>query len=585
LSTSRFDRGFRLDSIQKKIIFYIVVITIPFFFTSLYMIDKYVGGQLQESAMQRAHIVNLDILQSVEGFLRKTAHSATEAAYIIEADPERYRRVLPLLKKSVATEDALFGSALALEPGKLVRKPFCRYYYKSLGGVAEKDLVPPAYDYLRADWYTSVKFSGRPMWGEPYFDEGGGEVYMSTYSHPVYDLAGDFLGVVTADIELQALARYMDAITDIEDGYVFLVSRKGFLLYHPDARVRLKETLTSYAKAHHSPSLEAAAPQILEKRFGIYDVTVDGKAYMLYTMGIPDTTWTVGVMLQRDALFAPLTGMRVRMGVITLIGMLLMLAMVLIVSKQLKSSVAKEERVRNELELASRIQLSFLPKKEALEQGPFALAGTMTPAKEVGGDFWGYRIEGEKLLFYIGDVSGKGVPASLFMMASSVLIEAAADDRFDPAFIVTRTNRKLCTLGEQQMFATLLVGVVDAKEKSLTFCLAGHPPFIVKSGGRLHSPLPTFAPPVGVFDFAAYENRTMPLEEDAVVVAFTDGVSEAENRKLEMFGTERLARAILRAGTDDPVALRDAILRKIEKFVDGNEPNDDLTMVVLHFYK
>jgi sigma-B regulation protein RsbU (phosphoserine phosphatase) len=268
------------------------------------------------------------------------------------------------------------------------------------------------------------------------------------------------------------------------------------------------------------------------------------------------------------------------MGIITLIGMLLILAMVLIVSKQLKSSVAKEERVRNELELASRIQLCFLPKKEALEQGPFALAGTMTPAKEVGGDFWGYRIEGEKLLFYIGDVSGKGVPASLFMMASSVLIEAAADDRFDPAFIVTRTNRKLCTLGEQQMFATLLVGVVDAKEKSLTFCLAGHPPFIVKSGGRLHSPLPTFAPPVGVFDFAAYENRTMPLEEDAVVVAFTDGVSEAENRKLEMFGTERLARAILRAGTDDPVALRDAILRKIEKFVDGNEPNDDLTMII-----
>jgi sigma-B regulation protein RsbU (phosphoserine phosphatase) len=573
--------AFRLDSIQKKIIFYIVIITIPFFFTSLYMIDKYVGGELQESAMRRAHIVNLDILQSVEDFLRKTARSATEAAYIIKADPARYERVLPLLKKSVATIDPLFGSALALEPGKLVQKPFCRYYYKSLKGVGEKDLIPPAYDYLHADWYTQAKFSGRPMWGEPYFDKGGGEVYMSTYSHPVFDLSGNFLGVVTADIELEALARYMDAIADMEDGYIFLVSQKGFILYHPDTKVRLKETLAGYAKAHHSPSLEAAVPQILEKRFGTFDVTVDGKAYMLYTMGIPDTTWSVGVMLRRDALFAPLTGMRIRMGIITLIGMLLMLAMVLIVSRQLKSSVAKEERVRNELELASRIQQSFLPKQEAFERGPFALAGTMTPAKEVGGDFWGYRIEGEKLLFYIGDVSGKGVPASLYMMASSVLIEAAADDRFDPAFIVTRTNRKLCALGEQQMFATLLVGVVDAKEGSLTYCLAGHPPFIVKSGGRLFSPLPTFAPPVGVFEFAAYENGTMPMEKDAILVAFTDGVSEAENSKLEMFGTDRLSRAILRAGTDDPVALRDAILKKIEKFIDGNEPNDDLTMIIL----
>ncbi|WP_456451256.1 SpoIIE family protein phosphatase [Hydrogenimonas sp.] len=572
---------FKLDSIQKKIVFYIVVITIPFFLTSLYMIDKYVGGELQQSAMRRAHIVNLDILQSVDRFLRETARPATEAAYIVKADPERFKRVLPLLKKSVATQDALFGSALALEPGRLVKAPFCRYYHKSLTGVVEKELVPPAYDYLHADWYTRVKYSGRPTWGEPYFDKGGGEVYMSTYSHPIFDLAGRFLGVVTADIELDALARHMDAIADIEDGFVFLVSKKGFLLYHPDAKVRLNQTLFDYARAHRSPSLEEAAAQLRHKRFGIYDVSVDGRNYLLYTMGLPQTTWSVGVMLSREALFAPLTGMRMRMGVITLIGMLLILTMVLIVSRQLKSSAAKEERVRNELELASRIQQSFLPKRPRLREPPFALAGTMIPAKEVGGDFWGYRIDKQKLLFYIGDVSGKGVPASLYMMAASVLIEAAADERFDPAHIVERTNKKLCALGEQQMFATLLVGVIDASKGEITYCLAGHPPFLVESGGRLASPLPAFAPPIGVFEFAAYENRTLPLHEGDLVVAFTDGVSEAENPQLEMFGTERLARAILRAGTDDPEALEKAILEKIKTFVKGNEPNDDLTMVVV----
>ena len=580
MSTSRYNR-FRLDSIQKKIIFYIVVITIPFFLTSLYMIDKYVGGELQESAMRRAHIANLDILQSVEAFLGETAKHAVEAAYIVKSDPEHYARVLPLIKRSVAIEDAVFGAALALEPGRLTKRPFCRYYYETPDGVGEKDLVPPAYDYLHADWYTSVKYSGKPRWGEPYFDEGGGNVYMSTYSHPVFDIAGNFLGVTTVDIELNDLARYMDSIAEMEDGYIFLVSQKGFMLYHPDTEVRLKETLENYAKRRHSPSLEKAAREIEKKSFGIYNVSVDDVEYMLYTMGIPHTKWVVGVMLRYDALFSPLTGMRIRMGVITFIGMMLVLIMVLIVSRQLESNVAKEERVRNELQLASGIQQSFLPKKESLVQPPFVLSGMMTPAKEVGGDFYGYRIRNEKLLFYIGDVSGKGVPASLFMMASSVLIEAAADDRFDPAWIMDKTNKKLCSLGEQQMFATLLIGVVDAKKSEITFALAGHPPFIVKSGGRLYSPLPKFSPPIGAFEFAKYENQTIPLDDDATIVAFTDGVSEAENSDLEMFGVERLSRAIVQAGSSDPIAVKQAIVKKIEKFVGDNEPNDDLTMIII----
>ncbi|WP_201352603.1 SpoIIE family protein phosphatase [Hydrogenimonas urashimensis] len=572
---------FKLDSIRKKIIFYIVVITIPFFLTSLVIIDEYIGGELQISAMQRAHIANLNILQSIQSFLNRTSRYAVEAAYIVEADPDRYERVLPLIERGVALEDAAFGSALALEPGGLSPKPYCRYFYKTPNGVAEKELLPPAYDYLHAAWYTAAKYSGQPRWGDPYFDKGGGNVYMSTYSHPIFDITGRFLGVTTVDIALGKLARYMDGIAQMDEGFVFLVTYRGFMLYHPDAKVRFRETLEAYARQHHSPSLAQAARKIARKKFGIYNITLDGIDYMLYTMGIPQTTWVVGVMLRRDALFSPLTGMRVRMGLITFIGMMLILIVVLMVSKQLESNAASQERVRNELALASGIQQSFLPKKEELVQPPFALAGMMRPAKEVGGDFYGYRIEEDKLLFYIGDVSGKGVPASLFMMAAKVLIEAAADERLDPAYIMTRTNRKLCDLGEQQMFATLLIGLVDASEEKVTFAIAGHPPFIVKEGGRLASPLPRFAPPISAFEFAEYENQALPLSKKSVIVAFTDGVSEAENSRLEMFGVERLSRAIVQAHSDDPVLIKRSIVRKIETFVDDNEPNDDLTLIVI----
>ena len=565
---------------------YIVAITIPFFGISLYLIDEYVGGELRLSAFQKAHIISINTLQTIKSFFDTSSRPAVRAGHAIEFHPDLFRDVLPDLKKAIETNDSIFGSALALEPGGLVERDFCPYFYKTPNGVVQKNLLPPDYNYRTSDWYTSVKKGKKPIWGEPYFDEGGGEVYMSTYSHPMFASNGIFLGVVTVDVELRHLAEQMKKLVQVEDGYVFLVSHEGFLLYHPDYHATLKETLEQYAKRIGSDSLVKAAQSIQTTDSGVYKVTIAKKPFLLYTMPVPDSRWSIGVMLDHKALFAPLTGMKVRLLVIMLCSLGVVLLTVIMVTNQMKETVSREERTRNELELAATIQRSFLPKEEDFEHASLSLSGIMQPAKQIGGDFYGYREADGKLLFYIGDVSGKGVPASLFMMASHVLIETTLDESFDPAHILRRTSEKLCSLGRQRMFATMLVGVLDPAESTLTFALAGHPPPVIKDGNALYSPLAKFLPPVGVFEDLPYENTTLELSETSLVLAFTDGVTEAMNRAGELFGVERLSAVIANLPPETaPPTVRQKIQNAVAQFVKGNDPSDDLTLVILRTWK
>jgi len=313
----------------------------------------------------------------------------------------------------------------------------------------------------------------------------------------------------------------------------------------------------------------------------VYSVQLPDGKYTLYTMYIGQTSWSIGIFLKDSVLYKPLNQLKLYLLILMGVDVLLILIMVLIISNQLKKSAAEEARVRNEFEMASRIQKQFLPKKEEVDSPGFNLSGTMKPAREVGGDFYGYEVLGERLIFYVGDVSGKGVPASLFMMASQMLIKDAIEEKCDPAFVLDKVNQKLSKISTTGMFATLIVGVVDLNTKVLNFSVAGHPPFIINTQGSVYSPLSHFAPPVAVFADQHYENMTLELDGNSLIVAFSDGVSEAENRQKALYGTERLARVIQNSGESDSKELKNKILQDVKKYASGQEQNDDLTLVVV----
>jgi len=573
--------SFKINNIQKEIVFYIIAITIPMFLISLYFIQKYVSTELTKSEYRQAQLINLNTLKNIENFLNKTSAFTVKAAYMITSNPEHYENVLPFLKENVEQNPSVYGSALALDPDSPLKKLFCKYYYRTHDSIREKWLMPPKYDYLHSEWYYKVKQSEKPIWSEPYFDKGGGEVYMSTYSYPIFDLHKHFLGVVTADVELNTLSRKIQQLAKNKSEHIFLVSKRGFLLYHPNRKFNLKQTIFKYADFIGSKELKKAAKDMVRGKSGIYNVNLPDGKYTLYTMYINQTSWSIGIFLKNSVLFKPLNKLKIDILLIMFADIILILIMVLIVSNQLKKNVAREEKIKNEFVLASRIQQQFLPEKEEIEKKNFTLSGVMLPAKEVGGDFYGYKLIKEKIIFYVGDVSGKGVPASLFMMASQMLIEDAIDEKCDPAYVLDKVNRKLSRISTTGMFATMIIGVVDLNTRELTFSVAGHPPFIINANGAIYSPITIFAPPVATFEDFAYQNSKIKLKENTTIVAFSDGVSEAENTKRAFFGTERIARTLLNTENKSSVAIKDLLLHDIQAFTAGQEQSDDLTIVVV----
>ncbi len=573
--------SFKINNIQKKIVFYIVIITVPMFIVSLYLIQKFVSSELTKSEYRQAQLINLNTLKNIESFLNKTSAFTVKAATMIETVPENYQKILPFLKENVEKKPAVFGSALALDPGSPLKKLYCKYYYRSGDSIREKWLMPPKYDYLHSAWYYKVKQSRKPAWSEPYFDKGGGEVYMTTYSYPVIDQHKHFLGVVTADVELNTLSRKIQRLAKDKSEHIILVSRTGFLLSHPNRKFNLKQTIFKYADFIGSKELKIAAGEMVKGKSGIYSINLPDGKYTLYTMYVAQTSWSIGIFLKNSVLFRPLTQLKRWLLLIMFADIVLILLMVMIISNQLKKSVAAEEKIKNEFVLASRIQQQFLPKKRDITEQGFSLSGVMLPAKEVGGDFFGYKKTEENLIFYVGDVSGKGVPASLFMMASQMLIENAIDEKCDPAFVLGKVNGKLSRISSTGMFATLIVGVVNLKTKELTFSVAGHPPFIINTNGAISSPITVFAPPVAVFEDLSYQNSTLRLDGNTTIVAFSDGVSEAENTQREFFGTERIARTLQNMENSNSVDIKNKLLHDIQTYTSGQEQSDDLTIVVV----
>ena len=256
---------------------------------------------------------------------------------------------------------------------------------------------------------------------------------------------------------------------------------------------------------------------------------------------------------------------------------------------QLEETTAAKERIESELRIARDIQMSMVPQHAPERQG-LDLHASMITAKEVGGDLYGYLLEGDSLYFCIGDVSGKGVPASLFMAQATRLFRTMASQHMMPAEIATRMNAALTENNEQGMFVTMFMGLLNLKTGKLNFCNAGHNPPLV-----MDSPLSAVTArnypfrylemepnaPIGLWPELEFVGEEIEDLKGRPMVFYTDGLTEAENKQQEQFGEERLqdllCHNVLTSARDV-----DAFLKKeVEKFRDGAEINDDMTLLCM----
>ena len=248
---------------------------------------------------------------------------------------------------------------------------------------------------------------------------------------------------------------------------------------------------------------------------------------------------------------------------------------------KLEETTTAKERIESELRIARDIQMSMVPNVAPDREG-LDLYATMTPAKEVGGDLYGYLLIGDDLYFCVGDVSGKGVPASLFMAQATRLFRTLAAQKMMPAEIASRMNDALTENNERGMFVTMFLGLVNLESGRLDFCNAGHNPPVIFDGEQ-HGKFIDMESnaPIGLWPDLDYVGETIENIKGKPFFVYTDGLNEAENLKQEQFGEERMLDILLHVHFKNARELVEMLKTEIERFRDGAEPNDDMTMLCL----
>jgi len=551
-------------------------------------------------------------------------------------------QVRTLQEQALRLQPALYGIAFAWLPE---RKPpdwtaWAPFSYRAEGEIVYKDLGRDSRDYIGRDWFALPRFLDRPVWTEPYIATTG--VRMVTYSAPVRlqsPYGSRFAGVVTCDIELAWLDRLLGELPLGENGYGFLLSGNGMHISHPFDDLTMNESIFSVAEARKDAELRKAGQAMLSGRSGMRPWVgwASGEKSWLAWDRLSTTGWTSGVLISKTELnrdIARLTQIEALAGGA---GLLLLVVAVGWIARSitrpitalseaapsiaagrldeplplprgqdevarlttifrtmrddlkrymadLEATTAARERIQGELRIAHDIQMDLVPKTFPAfpEREDMDLHAIIETAREVGGDFYDFLLLDDNLLFLaIADVSGKGVPAALFMAVTRSLLRAEFKINRDPGQVLARLNETLADHNDSCMFVTLFCALVDLSDRTVTYANAGHnPPLWRHADGRvdwLDSPLGVAAGAVGGMEYESGHVRLAPGDS---LLLYTDGVNEAVDKVDRPFGNERLLAHLRHSGSLSCQAALDGLLAAIRAHAGEAEQFDDITMLM-----
>ena len=527
----------------ERINFAIVAVTAALFI----IISAFVALSTSKMMANEARSTVENVVKATVGHIDRQmalVESAVEnSAWIVGerlADPDYMFRITGEL---VQNNPFIVGSTIAFEPNFFPSKG---YYYSAFSYKDENGEIKriqqggETFKYHGMDWYRIAKESKKSSWCEPYFDDGGAKVMMCTYSVPLMNRDGKVYAVLTADVSLADLTRHVATIKPYPDSYAVLFSQKGKQL--------------------------VAAPAAAETASDM--VKIAGKA---------SNGWTVELACPLDNILQGARSLVLRIAVFSVVGLGLIFFVSWSFSTRLQRATVANERLSSELGIARTIQSSVLKRK-----APPYLGTILRSAREVGGDFYDFQEKDGLLYFAVGDASGKSIPAALFTFLASAGFRMAADMGLSPGEIVARINALLCKDNDTCMFVTLFVGRLDMSSGRLEYCNAGHVPLVVmRPGGGAEFLSAERNVVAGIMDGYAYAMQETTFEPGTMLLAYTDGVTEAEQANHEQFGEKRLLEFAAAHAKDTPASFVENMERALDAFTAGAEQSDDITALAV----
>lgn len=545
-----------LAQLAKPGLMLIIVAAVTLGATSLIQYFYSLKG-IREEAMMRAEnqlettrVQIMDVVNQAEAAVRNSMWIARWCLDVPDSLQVVARRV-------VEDNPVVMGSTVALVPGYYSQHPLFAPYACRKGEVIEmKTLATPQYDYPSQEWFAKPLELGESYWSEPYIDEGGGNILMTTYSVPLKDYRGQTAAVLTADVSLEWLSQLVNSMQVYDNAYGVVLSRQGKVMVGPD------ETQNKETKVQE------------------------------YTTHVERTGWTISIVIPEDEIYGDIRRIVALVTIMQLLGIGMIILILRTVAKnQQKYNEINEKKaaIESELHIASAIQKGMLPKNfpTSSNRDDVLLHATLMPAKDVGGDLFDFYIRDEKLFFCIGDVSGKGVPASLVMAVTRAIFRTVSARESMPDRIMTTMNKTMADMNESNMFVTLFVGVLDLPTGRMRYCNAGHDAPLLVGVGVGTLPCDSNIP-VGIMSSWKYTLQEKQVFPGTTIFLFTDGLTEAENASHEQFMMQRVndvATQALSEQKQDPKQLINLLTDAVHQFVGDAEQSDDLTMMAIQYTK
>ncbi len=627
-------------SLSAKLSTWIVLFTAIILLATLFYSSFVARRYVKVEAVQRAGQVLDNSVLKLTNILEDVKLSADNLEWLVYRNLEHPELMMDYSRSTVQGTPGLNGCSISFEPYYYKD----RYYYSAYSGYLDEDTIQTVqeggddYQYFYLSWYQLPKLLNQPCWTEPYCDwEQDDDSDMQTqmlvsYCKPLNDSEGNFIGSISLDISLKWLSETLASVQPYPHSYVILISRGGTFLVHPDPEKLFYQTIYTGTLGNKNTALEDLGDSMLNMEKGMRALRMDGKrSYVFYTP-LKETGWSMGIVCPERDIFSSFNRLQwliVGFGLLSLALMFFVCFRVIrktlnplsnlaaqarniadghfdsvlpedprqdeigtlsrsfsnmqtsLVSfiDELQRTTAKRERIESELQVARNIQRGMIPRKFPSRAG-VDLYGEMVPAKEVGGDLYDFFLQDGKLYFCIGDVSGKGIPASLLMAMTRTVFRVAVQKEPPVTEIARELNESLSADNDQLMFVTMFIGVVDLGTGQMDFCNCGHnPPAILRDQAVFVEVEPNV--PLGITPGFKFTGQHVDDVRGIPILLYTDGLNEAENEAHEAFGNDRLLEVMGSAPFHDSEELVTRLGAAVKAHVGGAEPSDDLTMLCI----
>ena len=632
-----------VNSLTTRLVL-LLTLTIAMTLTAITIVD-YLSSRERILQAQETRVETTvdDAVRDLETRLMVLEETADLLAEVVQSGDYSEAELRNLLYEAVDDRTDLFGAALALHP-PFASNPvrgFAHYYFYREGRIESSDLTE-AYDYLLSSWFREALSRGEPIWTEPYFDAGGGEVNMVTYSVPMFrEVDGEsvFYGVVTADITLDELQYYLERMQLGERGFGFLLSRSGKVMVSPNPDNRLRPwagTMPNPEQAERWAGIisRVTAGEAASDKIACFD---QDQQCVIKLAPLESTRWPVGAFYSEYEILGPLRDYLTKSVLSQLLTMVLLLIGITWVSRritrpltslatateeiaggnfhtplpparsrdelgrlvtafstmqgeleryvsQLQAETASRNRLQGELQAATAIQMSMLPgagRAGVIEDG-FKLWAHLRPAKSVGGDLYTFPVQSRKRLFLaVGDVSDKGVPAALFMARAMTLLQQYVYSTLDAGAIMAQLNEELVEGNENCMFVTLFIGWLELETFTLRFASGGHTPPSLSRGDRVVTVEQESGPALGLAEAQEFPLNTVQLAPGDQLAIFTDGIDEAFDADQAQFGLDAVNRVLADNRGQNLEAIGQALLEAVDAHQGEVPQSDDITLMLV----